>query len=192
MESLLGYRPTVGELIFVLVAAIVAAPIWHRISRTWEYLLDQIASQSNNFRAKRIIQLEKQILWLREYDEHKALLYLLGRIIRLIVSWGMLLLLMLSISVLGIGTSLQQITEALHLTEPPFLGFALTAPSIFASQMAVAFGSMGATIIITVSSIEAILASRQIVYFSDPQRGIRRLEARISALRAKGSAPKTV
>jgi hypothetical protein len=179
------YRPTVGELIVGLILAVLAVPIWHRISRTWDYLLDQIALRSNISRAKRIIELEKQVQYLQEYNEHRALLRLLRKIVNLIVSFGLLAPMVTCLLAIDAIQLLHQISEALHL---PALDSAFGEPSESFVHSAFLLAAVFIIVIITIIMRIASMTIREKDDFADPPKTIKKLEERINALKAKGSA----
>jgi uncharacterized membrane protein YphA (DoxX/SURF4 family) len=181
----LGYRPTVGELIVGLILAVSAVPLWHGISRAWDYLLDQIASQSNNFRRKRIIQLEKRIKRLQEYNEQKALLHLLRKIVSLLVLLGLFTPFVVAFFAVDTTQSLYQIKEALHVRQQP-----VVESYDFYTRTIDMMGNIVIAAIAFLIIQRSLKLVTEIGDFADPPETVKKLEARINALKAKGSPQK--
>jgi hypothetical protein len=181
--SFLGYRPTVAELIAGLILASLAVPIWKGISRAWDYIFDQIAARSNTLREKRIFKLEQKIKYLQNYDLSEVLL----RVVRSVIGIGMLIALS-GVFVIGVldfdmKHSLQQLKDEVHLPG--------TNPSVDNLEAVPALFYVAIFTFIFIVGWLSITTLRKIGELIDPAKTIKRLEARILALRAKGAAQRT-
>ncbi len=181
--SFLGYRPTIAELIVGLILASLAVPIWKGISRAWDHVLDQIAARSNTFREKRISRFEQKIKYLRNYDLNEVLL----RVVRSVIGIGMLVALS-GVFVVGVLNfdmkhSLQQLKTEIQLpgTSSGVDSFE-AVPALFYVAVFTSIFIVGWLSITTIREINELI---------DPENTIKRLEARILALRAKDVAQRT-
>jgi hypothetical protein len=173
--SFLGYRPTIAELILSLILALSALGIWKQVSRAWDYLLDQIAARSKTLREKRIFKFEQKIKDLQNYDLNEVLL----RVVRSVVGIGMLVALS-GVFVVGVldfdmKHSLQQLKDEIQVPG--------TNPNVHSFEGVPALFYVAIFTFIFIVAWLSITTLRRINELIDPANTIKRLEARILALR---------
>jgi hypothetical protein len=115
-------------------------------------------------------------------------LRLLRKIVNLVVSIGLLSPLVACFLAIDLIQSLHQIRDALHL---PALDSSFGDPSASFVQATFLSGFMLVVVFAIGMMRIATMTIREIDDFADPPESIKRLEARINALRINGSAQKT-
>lgn len=186
----LGYQTSIGELVVVvalpLLVALIVEPLRRWLSRTWDFCLDRAASLSDNLRANRIKDLELRTEQLNVYNDRQALFLFLRTIFNLVV-WFFLLIFLNEFTMrLESLVRMRRITEFFKIPDPLVFGYATHEPSWLSDRILI-IGSTAMTLVMVILLYFLMLvAFRQMDDFADPPKAIKKLEERISALKAKG------
>jgi hypothetical protein len=184
-NGILGYRPSIGELIVALILAILAERVWRLGSRAWDFVLDRFASLFYNLRIRRIRTLELKIKQLDAYDDRKALFRFLRKIVGFILIVGLAMVMNILVLSQELRLHIRRITDFLNIPDLAVFGYNLSEPDVYYEEMEYFFVYTASLAMLILLFWLGASTAREINDFADPPKAIKRLEARISALRAK-------
>ena len=191
MFDFLGYRPSLGELIIVAVLAVLAERSARVLSRIIDYLTDSLASSFSRARNFQVRRLEKRLdlIVTLENDNRLATGLLLRRIYLTVILTLLLLLLYLVMLEFNVQTTFGYLFSALGLHIELGAGWmkVQNIPQDKLLYFSLVYGVMRLMFML-VLAIVLFIAFRSIRDFSDlanPEKAIKTLQERISALRAK-------
>ena len=190
----LGYRPSIGELIAAAILAALAEKGWRLFSRLLETSLDLLSTSADYLRTRRIAALVNRVNRIKDYeaDDRKAVLFALGQVVRIVVSFGLIVLMMEIMVRFSLVMRIDPILSYFHIPVPTIS--VLGNQNEYVSESEARFdGAFFFVINIVLMSMliitfyRALATIQNVRDFSDPAKAIRALEERIGALMAKGA-----
>jgi hypothetical protein len=189
----LGYRPSIGELLAAFVLAMLAERAWRIFSRTWDFVLDLIAASSSKLRIRRIKKLERKIEMIKRYaaNDRAVLLRFIKRLTGIVVLFGLFGIVDITRIKMELSIDLDRIISFLHIPPLPIWSSMLigdiTPDTLYYDSIGYMIVLVTNIALLLAISYRALSTLREIDDFADVPKATKALEARISALSAKGA-----
>jgi len=181
-------------LIAAAILAALAEKGWRLFSRLLETSLDLLSTSADYLRTRRIAALVNRVNRIKDYeaDDRKAVLFALGQVVRIVVSFGLIVLMMEIMVRFSLVMRIDPILSYFHIPVPTIS--VLGNQNEYVSESEARFdGAFFFVINIVLMSMliitfyRALATIQNVRDFSDPAKAIRALEERIGALMAKGA-----